>query len=218
MIPLRDNVLSQRWPFITMLFIFINAAVFAKEVSLPPQALERFMLDWALVPHNLMSDPWNQWPKLFTSMFMHGGWSHIIGNMLFLWIFGDNVEDNLSHVRFFFYYLILGAAAGLAQVYMHPASQVPMVGASGAIAGILGSYFILHPGAKVLTLIPLGLFTRVVEIPAFFFLGLWFVLQALQGWGSLMAGGGDTGGGVAWWAHAGGFVAGLILIWVFRRR
>jgi membrane associated rhomboid family serine protease len=222
MIPLRDSTRSSSFPFVTILLIVANAALFVKELGLMaahPEALEGFVAAWGIVPVRFLADPWTGWVTIVSSMFLHGGWSHIIGNMLYLWIFGDNVEDRMGHFRFLIFYLLVGAAAALSQIYFNPSSQVPMIGASGAIAGVLGAYFVLFPKARVLTLIPLGFFTRMIEVPAFLFLGLWFVIQSLQGVGSLSqrAFHGDVGG-VAWWAHAGGFVAGLLLVWVFKKR
>jgi len=150
---------------------------------------------------------------------MHGSWGHVIGNMWFLYIFGDNVEDRVGHFRYFFYYLLMGVGAALAQLYANPASHLPMVGASGAIAGILGSYFILFPKARIETIFVFIIFIQVIEIPAFFYLGYWFLIQALNGVGSLAVGikRGDMGG-VAWWAHAGGFLSGFLAIHFFKKK
>jgi membrane associated rhomboid family serine protease len=149
-------------------------------------------------------------------MFLHGGWLHFLGNMLYLWIFGDNVEDRLGHARYTVFYLLCGTVAALAQVWTRPDSMIPTIGASGAIAGVMGAYFVLFPHSRVLTLIPLLVFWELLEIPAIFFLGIWFVMQLFSGVGSLAAAG-DTGG-VAFWAHVAGFVAGLGGVFVFRRR
>jgi membrane associated rhomboid family serine protease len=219
MIPLRDNVRGKTFPFVTWLLIAVNVAVFIKEVSLPEAALEAFIQEWALIPKPFWSDMMGEAPRLVTSMFLHGGWMHIIGNMLFLHIFGDNVEDRMGHGKFFLFYLLAGVGAALAQAHLSSASMIPMLGASGAIAGVLGAYFVYHPHARVLTLIPLGFFTRVIEVPAFLFLGLWFVIQAFSGTMSIADGPVRSDvGGVAWWAHAGGFVIGLVLSPVLRRR
>jgi len=218
-IPIRDSVKSRSYPLVNVLLIAANLAMFVREITLSnADVLHDFISAWAVVPGRLVAFPWTDWPTIFSAMFLHGGWSHVLGNMMYLWIFGDNVEDRLGHFRYLVFYLCAGTAATLAQVFLHPLSRVPMIGASGAIAGVLGAYFVLYPGAKVLTLIPLGFFVRLVEIPAFFFLGFWFVLQAFQGWGSLLqsAAHGETGG-VAWWAHAGGFFAGFVLVWFFKR-
>ena len=150
---------------------------------------------------------------LVTSMFLHGGLLHLAGNMLYLWIFGNNVEDAMGHGRFLIFYLLCGVAAALAQAYQAPASAVPMVGASGAIGGVLGAYFLLHPLARVLVVVPLGLFFWTARIPAWFVLGVWFVFQLVMGGGAI-----DDEGGIAYWAHVGGFLAGMALLLLFRRR
>jgi membrane associated rhomboid family serine protease len=218
MIPLRDSVRSRSFPFVNLVLILANGLAFFRELSAPgPEALQEFIFAWGVVPARLLADPAAAWPTVFSSMFLHGGWAHIIGNMLYLWIFGDNVEDRMGRFRYLVFYLTAGTAATLTQVWLNPASQVPMVGASGAIAGVLGAYFVLYPRARVLTLVPLGFFSRVVEIPAYFFLGFWFVLQWVQGALTSRLVRGDVGG-VAWWAHAGGFVGGVAMVWLFRRR
>jgi membrane associated rhomboid family serine protease len=219
-IPLRDNIRSRTFPFVNILLILANISVFVREITFPhPKLLEDFVLAWALIPSQLWAHPLPESVTLVSSMFLHGGWSHILGNMMYLWIFGDNVEDRVGHLRYLLFYVLVGGAAAAAQIYTQPKSQVPMLGASGAIAGILGAYFVLYPGAKVSTLIPLGFFSRIVDVPAFFFLGFWFLIQALQSYGSIISGPvhGNVGG-VAWGAHAGGFVAGLVLIWFFKKR
>jgi len=219
-IPLHDNIKSRRWPLVNVTLILLNAAVFFIEITAPsPQALESLFSRWSLVPDLLFSSPFTQWPRVFTSMFIHGGWMHFLGNILYLWIFGDNVEDRMGHFRYLLFYLAAGTAAALTQSLFNPASRIPMMGASGAIAGVLGAYFLLYPKAKVLTFIPLWLFSRIVEIPAFFFLGFWFLMQTVQGLGSLaqQALRGDQGG-VAWGAHAGGFLAGVILLPFLKRK
>jgi membrane associated rhomboid family serine protease len=219
-IPLRDNVRSRSWPVVNVLLILASAAAFVYELSLQRAGLlEGFIQNWAVVPERLARHPFADGATVVSAMFLHGGWSHIIGNMMYLWIFGDNVEDRLGHFRYLVFYLLAGTAATAAQVFLNPASALPNLGASGAIAGVLGAYFVLYPRARVETLIPLGFFSRIVEVPAFFFLGFWFLIQALQGWGSLAVGPvrGDVGG-VAWWAHLGGFAAGFILVWFFKKR
>ena len=150
-------------------------------------------------------------------MFLHGGWAHLLGNMLYLWIFGDNVEDRLGHFRYLVFYLLCGWTASYAHIWSQPASSVPSIGASGAIAGVLGAYITLYPRARVVTLLPLGLFSQLVRLPAAVFLGLWFVQQFLLGAFDL-AGPEGKGGGVAWWAHIGGFAAGFVLVRLFRKR
>jgi len=218
--PLRDNVPRRRFPFVNYLLVIVNVLIFLHEVRLSDvNLLEPLLMTYGLVPARFFSSPALYFPDIFTSMFLHGSWGHVIGNMWFLLIFGDNIEDAMGHVRYFFYYLLMGFGAAAAQLAASPASQLPMVGASGAIAGILGGYFILYPRAKVFTLFIFIFFVRFIEVPAYLFLGLWFLSQAVSGLGALTAQAvrGDTGG-VAWWAHAGGFVAGFLGIFLFRRR
>jgi len=209
MIPLRDVIPSRTRPVVTIALIAANAAVFLLQQSLSPAGFERFILTWGLVPAQFSVH------TVFTSMFLHGGWMHVVGNMLYLWIFGDNVEDRLGHGRFLAFYLLCGTAAALLQVAFSPGSRMPMIGASGAIAGVLGAYLVMFPRSRILTLVPIFVFVQIVEIPAIFFLGIWFLLQLLSGVGSLVQPA-DVGG-VAFWAHAGGFVAGLLLVAPFRR-
>jgi membrane associated rhomboid family serine protease len=161
------------------------------------------------VPH-----PVPVWWTVITSMFLHGGFLHLLGNMWYLWLFGDNVEDAMGRARFLVFYLLSGVAAALAQVLMGPGSRIPMVGASGAISGVLGGYILLYPHARILTLIPIFFIAQIVEVPALIMLGLWFLIQLMSGLGSL----GFEAGGVAWFAHVGGFLAGMGLVWIFRRR
>jgi len=155
------------------------------------------------------------WYTPFTSMFLHGGWLHLIGNMWFLWVFGNNVEDSMGHVRFVIFYIVCGLAAAAAQIFVNPASTIPMIGASGAISGVMGAYIVLYPRVRVHMLIFLGIFITTVAVPAWMMLGYWFLLQILSGLPMLAK---ETGGGTAFWAHAGGFVAGMLLIWLFRDR
>lgn len=220
MIPLYDNIKSRSKPVITVFIIVINALVFFYEFSLTSTEglLETFIQQWGAVPANFLQNPVTMFPTLITAMFLHAGWGHFIGNMLYLWIFGDNVEDKLGHFRYFLFYVMCGLLAGLAQIYSKPAANVPLIGASGAIAGVLGGYFVCYPKARVLTLIPFGFFTRLIEVPAFYFLAFWFLIQAAQGLGSLTERHFRDGGGIAWWAHAGGFAAGMILIFLLRKR
>jgi membrane associated rhomboid family serine protease len=217
LIPLKDNVKTRHFPFVNLALIAANGWVFYRELTQPsPQTLETFIKAWSLIPARFLEDPWTQGISLFSSMFLHGGWMHFIGNMLYLWIFGDNVEDRTGHFRYLVFYLLTGAVAGLTQTVLSPLSEAPMIGASGAIAGVLGAYFLLYPRARILAAVPIWIFLRIVEIPAIFFLGFWFLLQAFQGYGTLMHGTGAHGG-VAWWAHAGGFIAGGVLILLFKR-
>jgi membrane associated rhomboid family serine protease len=210
-IPLRDVIPSRTTPVVTVTIILVNAVVFLYEASLAEPALERFVFAYGLVP--ALFDP----VAVLTSMFLHGGWMHFLGNMLYLWIFGDNVEDRLGHGRFVAFYLLCGIAAALAQVWMSPLSRIPMVGASGAIAGVMGAYFVLFPHSRVLTLVPIFFFIELVEIPAIFFLGIWFVMQFLSGVGSIGVETTQDVGGVAFWAHVAGFAAGLAGVLLFRR-
>jgi membrane associated rhomboid family serine protease len=220
MFPLRDNVPSRRFPVVNCFIIAANILAFLFEVRLDDVGvLQPFLATYGLVPARFFESPTLHFPDIFTSMFLHGSWGHVISNMWFLVIFGDNVEDRVGHLRYLFFYLLMGIGAAGAQLAASPASQLPMIGASGAIAGILGAYLVLYPAARVLTLIVIVFFVRFVEIPAFFFLGLWFLTQTVAGIGSLSAQAlrGDMGG-VAWWAHAGGFAAGFLGIFIFRLR
>ena len=220
MIPLRDDNPTTLTPIVTVLFIVLNGLVFLYQLSLG-SAEERFILSYAAVPAELfragvtVGDP--RVPAgmtVFTSMFLHGGVLHLAGNMLYLWIFGNNIEDAMGHARFVLFYLLCGVVAVFAHAVTAPNSTVPMVGASGAISGVLGAYLLLFPTARVLVLIPLGFVTRLVHVPALIVLGFWIVVQFLNGFFSLDG----PGGGVAWFAHIGGFLAGLVLIKVFQRR
>jgi membrane associated rhomboid family serine protease len=219
LIPIKDINPTERFAFVTLLFIVLNVAVFLYELVLGPQAGELFMDSFALIPKRLFSgvpETSGAVPvgaTLVTSMFLHGGFLHIAGNMLYLWIFGNNVEDSMGHIRFIVFYLCCGIIASYTHALANAASTVPMIGASGAVSGVLGAYLLLYPRARVLTLIAFGLYIRTVEVPAMFVLGFWFVLQFLN---ALLSAG--TGGGVAWYAHIGGFVAGILLIGIFKRR
>ncbi len=219
MFPLRDSVRTRGWPLVNYALILINVFIFVKEFQLSmTDSLEPFIQAYGLIPSQFLADPLSHVANIFTSMFLHGSWMHVIGNMWYLYIFGDNIEDDMGHVRYFFYYLLMGIGAAAAQIWANPMGKLPMVGASGAIAGILGSYIVLHPHGRVTTLFAF-VFIKVVEVPAYFFLGIWFLMQAVNGVGALSAQAmrGEMGG-VAWWAHAGGFVAGFIGIFLFRRR
>jgi membrane associated rhomboid family serine protease len=229
-IPLRDDVTARRFPFVNIILVALNAAAFTVELGLG-EGIGRFMdraavvpvlytgTDHALGPVDAVAtsfDP-DLGRRLLVSMFLHGGWAHLLGNMLYLWIFGDNVEDRLGHLRYLAFYLLCGWMASYAHIWSQPASSVPTIGASGAIAGVLGAYITLYPRARVMTLLPLGLFSQLVRLPAAVFLGLWFVQQFLLGAFDMVAPKGK-GGGVAWWAHIGGFAAGFVLVRVFRKR
>ena len=220
MIPLRDNIPSRSLPVVNYLLVFLNAAVFLFELTLG-RDLEAFIYLYGLVPavwtHPMPADQLDLLDKLRglgTSIFLHGGWMHVLSNVWILLIFGDNVEDAFGHLRYLFFYLASGLAAGLLHLLTNWGSPVPTIGASGAIAGVMGAYFILYPHARVVTLVPVFVFLRLVELPAFFFLGLWFLSQLYHGSFSL----GPSFGGVAWWAHIGGFVTGVALAGGLRRR
>jgi membrane associated rhomboid family serine protease len=211
MIPLRDIIPSRTTPYVTISLISLNVLVFVYELSIG-RAVDAFTLYFGLVPAAF------SWVTVFTSMFLHGGILHVAGNMLYLWIFGDNVEDRMGHGRFLVFYLLCGVAAALAQTITAPDSVVPMVGASGAIAGVMGAYFVLYPKSRIVTLIPLFFFFQVIEVPAILFLGIWFLMQFVSGVGSIVTTtGGGPAGGVAFWAHVAGFVAGISGVIVFRR-
>ncbi|MDZ4167268.1 MAG: rhomboid family intramembrane serine protease [Coriobacteriia bacterium] len=212
MIPIRDENPTRRFPWLTMLFIVVNGAVFAYELSLGPVALQEFWMRWSVVPSRLLADPFSPAEMItpVTAMFMHAGWVHLIGNMLYLWIFGNNIEDRFGPLGFGLFYLVCGLAAAAAQTLASPESALPMLGASGAVAGVLGAYLLLYPGATVITVIPIFIFIEVARIPAFLVIGFWFILQLGSGLASLGAATAETGG-VAWFAHIGGFVAGLAL-------
>jgi len=223
-IPLRDDIPARRTPVVTWALIAINVLVFLYEKSLPPRALEDLVFLRGLVPARYTDPGWaasagfppDHYLSFLTCMFLHGSWLHVIGNMWSLWIFGDNVEDRMGPLRFLLFYVLCGLAAGVLHVVTNASSQVPTVGASGAIAGVLGAYFILFPHARVLTLVPLLFIPFFFELPAIVFLLIWFGLQLLQAWSGLGAEG--MGGGVAWWAHVGGFAAGILLHRLFLDR
>lgn len=214
MFPIRDHNPSGRVPYVSRALIAINIAVFLSYwLTIPDERqMTLFFLTWGMRPGEIVQG-WDI-HTLITSMFLHGGWMHLAGNMLYLWIFGDNVEDEMGHGRFLAFYLACGLAAAAAQVWPDPTSPVPMVGASGAIAGVLGAYLLLFPRARVDVLIIIVIFFRIFSIPAWIVLGVWFGLQLFNG-----AATPTDGGGVAYWAHAGGFVAGIVLavpLWAAR--
>ncbi|MEW6488436.1 MAG: rhomboid family intramembrane serine protease [Thermodesulfobacteriota bacterium] len=216
MIPIRDTIPSRRVPFVLYGIIALNALAFFYELGLGPREIEVFFHRYGLVPVRY-SDPrvsahfglLDQGLPFVSSMFLHGGWLHILGNMWSLWIFGDNVEDWFGHVGFALFYLGCGVAAGLLHLFFNWGSALPTIGASGAVAGVMGAYFLLYPRARILTLVPIFVFVTFVELPAFVFLGLWFLLQFLSGTAAAASGG---AGGIAWWAHVGGFVAGAAVV------
>jgi membrane associated rhomboid family serine protease len=218
-IPLHDDNPTQRPPIITIVFIGICIAVFLYQVNLPQEAAELFALQYGAIPaiifgHASLSEEAVVFPAsltLITSMFLHGGWMHLLGNMLYLWIFGNNIEDAMGHAKFVVFYIVSGILAALSHALTDPSSQIPMVGASGAISAVLGAYLLLFPRAHVLVLLPAIGMTRVA---AGIVLGMWFITQLISGGMSV----GSTGGGVAFFAHIGGFIAGMALIGVFKRK
>jgi membrane associated rhomboid family serine protease len=217
MIPLRDDRPTRTFPFVTVALILLSTIVFVHELSLHnPDRAEAFFATFSLTPAHITQSPSpDSYLTVFSSMFLHGGWMHIIGNMLYLWIFGRNVEDSVGHFKFIIFYLLCGVAAAAAQVAIAPESTVPMIGASGAISGVLGAYLLLFPRARVLVLFPIWIFWRVFYVPALLLLVVWFGMQLLSGLAVLSM---DVNGGVAFWAHVGGFVAGMLLIPIFKRR
>ncbi|MGE5224870.1 MAG: rhomboid family intramembrane serine protease [Omnitrophica WOR_2 bacterium] len=221
MIPLKDNIRSNSFPIVNWMLIAANILVFLYEVSLRPAALDRFTTVFGAVPRNLhllhpASLLANPLPliTLVTAMFLHGGWFHVLSNMWVLFIFGDNVEDRMGSGRYFVFYMISGIVANLIQSLAFPTSSIPAIGASGAIAGVLGAYFLFYPRARVFTLIPIFIIPWFVYVPAVLFLGFWFVSQLYSGIFSL----GVNTGGVAWWAHVGGFAFGLVFARLFARQ
>jgi membrane associated rhomboid family serine protease len=215
MFPIKDDNPTKSKPIVTYLLIFLNIAVFAYEVLLDLQnQLEGFIYAYALIPRDVLS---GRLYTLLTSMFMHGGVMHILGNMWYLWIFGDNIEDIMGRRRFLGFYLLSGLAASALQIYVNPSSAIPNLGASGAIAGVLGAYLVTFPRARVHCIVVFGFFIRWIVLPAVLVLFLWFVLQLFSGIGSLayLA---DDQGGVAYFAHIGGFIAGVVLVKIFRQR
>lgn len=207
MIPLRDTIRSRHFPVMTWLILGLNLVVFLFQLTLGPEALEGFVNMFALIPANLQENTAWFVITLFTSMFMHAGWFHFLSNMWTLFIFGDNVEDRMGPIGFLGFYLLSGAAAGLLQAVALPNTWVPVLGASGAIAGVLGAYMLMYPRARVVTLVPLFFIFTTFNIPAVIYLGIWFISQLFSGLASL----GSLTGGVAWWAHVGGFVFGLMM-------
>jgi len=224
-LPLRDHNPGRTIPLVTWSLIAINILVFLYQLSLQAgseEALYRFVRVMGVVPYEITRgvdipppNPVSIYFSLFTSMFIHGGWVHLLGNMWYLFLFGNNVEDSMGSVRFLIFYLICGLAAAGAQIATAWTSRIPLIGASGAIAGVLGAYLVLFPRAQVDTLVFLGYFVRLVQIPALYVLGFWIVIQFFSGLASLSM---PAVGGVAWFAHIGGFLAGLVLVYFFRRR
>lgn len=224
MIPIKDTQRSRTRPYVNWILIFINLSIFAYELSLSDRALAEFTLKYGVVPA-VITNPSAFLPAdlartsgllgLVTSLFIHVGWVHALGNMLYLWIFGDNVEDLMGHGRYLAFYFLVGITASAAHILADPTSAVPTVGASGAIAGVHGAYFVNFPRSRILALIPIGFFMPMVEVPSIVFLFLWFITNLFSGVASI---GAQAQGGVAWWAHIGGFVAGMVISVLWRRR
>ncbi|MCC6543222.1 MAG: rhomboid family intramembrane serine protease [Nitrospirae bacterium] len=217
MIPLKDDNPAVSFPIVTISLIVLNIIIFFYELSLGPQ-FSAFLDAYGAKPLYVLkmaSPPGLPSPHItiFSSMFLHGSFFHVAGNMLYLWIFGNNIEDSMGHFKFIVFYLISGVIAVYIFAFMNPSSTIPMIGASGAVSGVLGAYLVLFPRAKVHTLIPLGFYIQVIRIPAVFVLGLWIFVQILNGMVN-----GARGGGVAWFAHIGGFLAGILLVGLFKKR
>ncbi len=218
MVPLHDDNPINTTPVVVYALLVLNVVIFLHEITLSEEALQQFFNIWAIVPAELTDSftgdsltAEREWFTLISSQFLHGGWLHVGGNMLYLWVFGNNIEDRLGSLKFLFFYLACGVLAGLSQWFFDPTSVIPTLGASGAVAGIMGAYVIRFPRAKIVTLIPLFIFFTTLRIPAIFFLGWWFVQQAFYSAASLGATADMGSGGVAYWAHAGGFIFGAIL-------
>ena len=211
MIPLRDVIPSRSTPYITVTLIVLNAVAWLYELTIPGDLRPVFLQLYGVVPADFST------PTLVSSMFLHGSWSHFIGNMWYLWIFGDNVEDRVGHGRFIAFYLLCGIVAALGHVAMDPTSILPTIGASGAIAGVMGGYFVLYPQSRVLTLVPLIVYFEIIELPAVVLLGFWFIMQLFSA-GAIAVTANTSSGGIAFVAHVAGFVAGLLGVFVFRKR
>jgi membrane associated rhomboid family serine protease len=215
MFPLYDTLRSRNFPIINWALIVLNGLVFYHELTLGEQGLNRFIQAWGLVPSRLIANPAESWVTIFSSMFIHGGWFHILSNMWVLYIFGDNIEDRLGSVRYLAFYLLGGITAALLQVYFSMGSNMPQIGASGAIAAVLGAYLLLFPRARVASLVPILFIFTLIELPAYIFLGFWFVTQLFSGWLALH---GADASNIAWWAHVGGFAFGMLTVNLFARK
>lgn len=217
MIPLRDSVRSGTFPYVTIILIATNVLFFLMQLTLETYQLNQFFYVFGVVPAEVVNrittgaslEP--VFVSLITAMFLHGGWVHLIGNMWFLWVFGDNVEDSLGHLRFLMFYLVIGVIASLAHIAANPASTIPVIGASGAVAGVLGAYILLFPRSRILSLVPVFVFITLIEIPALAFIAIWFFIQVFNTFATL----GGAVNAVAWWAHFGGFVAGVVFVKFF---
>lgn len=220
MLPIKDTIHSRSFPAINYLLITINTVVFFFELTMPPGMLQQFFTTFGVIPAKLSVVNPVSWITLVSHQFLHGGWVHYLSNVWILFIFGDNVEDRMGSRRYLLFYLIGGTVAGLVQAGMSPFSTLPSIGASGAIAAVMGAYFLFFPRARVITLIPIFILPWFVELPAVIFLGFWFISQFFSGVFSLSTNGWATAGGIAWWAHIGGFLFGLLLsrLFVLRKR
>ncbi|MCX8057619.1 MAG: rhomboid family intramembrane serine protease [Ignavibacteria bacterium] len=229
MIPLKDDIPSRSYPIVNVTLIVINVIAFFFELSLGDK-LEPFLKQYGVIPIKyfysgirledgsvILFSLEEKIIPLFTSMFLHGGWLHLISNMLYLWIFGDNVEDRMGHFRYILFYILCGLAAAGAHIITNPESDIPTIGASGAIAGVLGGYMLLYPYARVVVVIPILFFWDIIKLPALLVLGFWFVTQIFQGTLALAVESSATGG-VAWWAHIGGFVFGMFAVHIFKKQ
>jgi len=222
MFPIRDTVPNRSFPATTWLLIILSGIIFLFETTLQPRQLRHFITLFGIVPveytkhyHRQRDIPNVHYLPFLTTMFLHGGWLHYLGNMWFLKIFGSKVEDGMGHRRFLIFYLISGILASVFYIYVSPRSSMPVIGASGAIAGVMGAYYVMFPRARILTFIPIFIFPWFIEISAFFFLGWWFLLQVFSGTVTLVLP--NNGEGVAWWGHIGGFIAGIVLVFFFRK-
>ena len=224
MIPLKDNILYQGFPTVTWTLILLNGIIFLFEISIPKDFMQQLFYLFGLVPAKYSLPSWasihglpfDDYRSFVTNMFLHGGWLHIIGNMWFLHLFGSRVEDQMGHIRFLLFYFLSGIAANVINFMVDIHSTIPEFGASGAIAGVMGAYILMFPKARILTLIPIFFFPFFVEISAFFYIGYWFILQLFSG--SLSLTHSSAQGGVAWWAHIGGFIVGIVLLPFLRKR
>jgi len=223
MFPVKDTVPNRSFPSTIWLLIALSGIVFYFETTLPQDVLDQFIKLFGVVPAEYIQPDYDthglpiiNYLSFLTTMFLHGGWLHFLGNMWFLRIFGSKVEDCMGHCRFLAFYLISGILASMFYIYFNQGSAMPVIGASGAIAGVMGAYYVMFPRAKILTVIPIFIFPWFIELPAFIFLGWWFLLQLFSGTITLVLP--MTGGGVAWWGHTGGFIAGFILVPFFRKR
>ncbi len=214
MIPLKDDNPTEIFPYVTIGLIVINVLIFLLQVAQGTEFQQHLILRLGVIPYEITHftdiHPAAAIPvplTLLSSMFMHAGFLHLGGNMLYLWIFGNNIEDSMGHIKFIFFYLICGLLASFSHILLESDSQIPMIGASGAISAVLGAYILLYPRAQVITLVPIFIFIRIIRLPAVLFLGIWFLMQLLS-----------SGGGVAWYAHIGGFIAGFVLIFLFSKK